>query len=135
MTWALSLCAALTLLATGCASVGDFCHSDDDCGSGLRCTATGGARGVCTYPGGTPDLAAAQDLRPPDIRGADSAPADSAPDVVEPDLAEPDLAEPDAGKPDAGKPDASKPDALAPDLFAPDSATLDAAQPDSGSSG
>lgn len=107
------------LLAGGCSSVGDFCHSDDDCGSGLLCTATGGSRGVCTYPQGTQDLALKDQKLPdqnlPDTGGEEMALPDSRPDV-KPDAAAVDQGAPDAATPDAATPDAAKPDAAKPDV-------------------
>ncbi|MBK8480925.1 MAG: hypothetical protein IPL40_07085 [Proteobacteria bacterium] len=41
---------ALLSATLGCgATLGDFCHDDDDCAGALRCSASAGARGVCVY--------------------------------------------------------------------------------------
>ena len=95
--------------------MGDFCHSDDDCGSGLLCTATGGSRGVCTYPGGTPDLMVEVDQKLPDMEQQDMPLMDSRLPDTRPDSLQPDAVTPDAAPPDAIIPDATKPDSLQPD--------------------
>ncbi len=56
----LVLCAAHL---QGCSSgLGDFCYHDDDCTSGLRCTARDNLRGICVYPEGIPDQMTDVDL-------------------------------------------------------------------------
>ncbi len=118
----------LALVAGGCSSVGDFCHSDDDCGSGLRCTANGGSRGVCTYPGGTPDQSAESDQKLPDS-GYPEMVVDSQQSDIQADSHQPDVTTPDASIPEASTPDVSTPDAAAPDAAKPDAGA------DTGSSG
>jgi len=44
-----------TLVIAGCTAVGDFCREHADCPGDLICSAQGGKRGVCTYPGGLTD--------------------------------------------------------------------------------
>ena len=126
--------AALALLAAGCSGVGDFCHSDDDCVRGLRCTAAGGSRGVCTYPGGTPDQALGVDQKQPDEGVGDTTPVDSSPDRSA-DAVTPDAATPDSAAPDTRNPDTRDPDAVTPDADLPDASSPDAAPPDAASQG
>ena len=115
----------LCLALAGCSSVGDICDSDDDCGRGLRCTATVGARGVCTYAEGVADLAVKADLNTPDSGGSDLPQPDLGADQSTPDLPRPDQAAPDLSTPDLGEPDAVVPDAATPDAL-PDAAGADA---------
>ena len=93
----LPLALGLALLANGCSSgLGDFCYSNADCQSALRCTARGGHRGICVHPdavrdaglhdasprsdGTSPNDAARRDgrldLRPTDATSDREAPAD-----------------------------------------------------------
>ncbi len=134
-----SVLVAFCLALAGCSSVGDFCHSDDECGRGLRCTATGGSRGVCTYPDGVADSAVKGDQKAPDSGGDlpvpdvgvdQAAPDQAAPDQAAPDQAKPDQLTPDAPRPDATMPDATTPDSTKPDATTPDSTKPDAATPD-----
>jgi hypothetical protein len=117
----------LALLSlSGCSpGLGEPCFKDSDCKAGLRCTARGDGRGVCTYPAGVADIPV---LKPD--KGPDAAPdMDATPDLLRelgPDLPG-DLApdqSPDQQVPDQGQPDQT-PDQAQPDQAAPDAAKVD----------
>ena len=53
-----------------------FCQADSECGGDLRCSRQDGERGVCTYPEGVLDAAAAEDLSAVDAGSEDAASSD-----------------------------------------------------------
>lgn len=59
-------------LASCSPGLGDFCNSDQDCEPGLRCSATNGKRGVCTYP-----APSSLDAGPQDTGAGDRGPPDA----------------------------------------------------------
>ena len=120
------LIVCLVPAAAGCSAVGDFCHDDDDCGRGLRCNASPGARGICTYPEGLDDLTVTSDATDGPLAG-DQVVDRATPDQAVPDLT--DAAQPD-GKSDITPPDQGAPDQVAPDHKVVDQSTTDQTKPD-----
>jgi len=73
--WAAPLPLVLLLCSACAPGLGEPCARDSDCASGLRCSASGGKRGVCTYPEGVPDLGRRD--RQPDSPPSDRGPSDA----------------------------------------------------------
>jgi hypothetical protein len=81
----LALPALAALALAGCGgSLGELCHADQDCRSGLRCSTSDGTRGVCLYA------------------------AAPAVDLGALDRPRPDRPRPDRGVPDRGAPERSQ---------------------------
>ena len=119
---------ALLLFLPGCsAGLGQFCFADSDCKAPLRCSATAGKRGVCTFVDGVFDLAIGPDQR------ADLWPLDVGPDTVDLGV---DQMSPDRGPDgpvvdqmvdqmvDQTVPDQTTPDQTTPDQTTPDQTTV-----------
>jgi hypothetical protein len=119
---------ALLSLPACSPGLGEVCFKDSDCKAGLRCTARGDGRGVCTYPEGIADLSVTKPDRGTDSTTADMDAAPDLPGELGPDLPG-DLA-PDQA-PDQTTPDQMTPDQMLPDQGQPDQASADAAKPDS----